>query len=227
MDTKEAAPPAEPAKKTADGVWCRIFAYPLTQAILFLKGIFGNCANFVSRMSFVIVILLAFTVKLFADETNQPDYFIFGHDLKTNQISDYAVCTNSLIVTNDGRPRKLSEVRMKSVFEIQPQTPQNVAKRWNDYDYAIVKLMSDSFQRLIAKNKFVGSSSSWLKIEFHLHPNGEMTDLKAISGNTNSLFAYICFKSLKDCSPFPKYKLPDDERLIFINDFRKITFTFQ
>ena len=61
-------------------------------------------------------------------------------------------------------------------------------------------------------------------IEFHLHADGNVSDLRVARSRTDETTALVCQKAVSESAPFPAW--PQEMRRAFTNDYRDIHFTF-
>jgi hypothetical protein len=61
-------------------------------------------------------------------------------------------------------------------------------------------------------------------VEFRLHPDGRVTDLKIAQNEMSELLGIICQQAISDPAPYRKW--PEDMRRDIPKDYRDVTFTF-
>lgn len=61
-------------------------------------------------------------------------------------------------------------------------------------------------------------------IEFHLNPDGTVSDLDTVTNTVESKLSVACSQAITNCAPFKKWT--DEQKKEIGKDYRKITFTF-
>jgi hypothetical protein len=61
-------------------------------------------------------------------------------------------------------------------------------------------------------------------LQFHLNPDGRITDMKVLENTVGETLGLLCQKAVLDPSPFDKW--PREMRLLVDKDYRDIQFAF-
>lgn len=91
------------------------------------------------------------------------------------------------------------------------------------YDRAVIEAISQRWYDLLDQQKFALDRTGKVTINFHLNPDGSVTESKIVANTVGDVLGYLCLESIEQSAPFGKW--PSDMRLKF-GTFREITFTF-
>jgi hypothetical protein len=134
------------------------------------------------------------------------------------------------------RPRTLAEaLRQRGIVVSEkmkqdggvPQTGKlslNVrGTSFGAYDAAIVAAVQSRWYALLDERKFAGDNVGRVVLEFRLHQDGRITDVKTDS-EVGELLSSLCRMAILDPSPYPEW--PSDMRRKIGATFRDVRFTF-
>jgi len=139
------------------------------------------------------------------------------------------------------RPRTLVEARMRQAQRNQVtgekmkqeggvQRHLNIsafdakATPFGAYDQAMIDAIQQRWDSLLDERNFALDRSGKVVIEFTLHPDGRISDVKQVSTTVGDTLAYVCQLAITDPAPYTPW--PREMRLQIGNDERRITFTF-
>lgn len=92
------------------------------------------------------------------------------------------------------------------------------------YDSAIIYAVQNRWYYLLESGGFARDRSGKVLLEFKLHYDGRVTELKVIENSVDELLCLLCQKAILDPAPFERW--PTDLRRLVGADFRVVTFTF-
>jgi hypothetical protein len=135
------------------------------------------------------------------------------------------------------RPRTIREalaqqthspgVQMKQDGGVQRHAvvPSNDVKLTGDgpYDAALVEAISQRWWDLLDSQQFARDRSGKVVLQFRLHYDGTITDVKTSQNDVGELLGYVCQKAVLDPAPFARF--PNDMRLK-LGDYCDIQFSF-
>lgn len=98
------------------------------------------------------------------------------------------------------------------------------ATPFGHYDAALVVAVQNRWYYLLASGNFARENIGKVVVEFRLHYDGRITDLKVRENTVNELLSLLCQKAIMDPSPYDKW--PSDMRRMVGADYRDVTFTF-
>jgi hypothetical protein len=93
-----------------------------------------------------------------------------------------------------------------------------------DYDSAIIGEVQNRWYALLDSKNYAGEANGKLSLEFRLHQNGQVTDLKVKEQSVDEIYSIICQRAILDNAPYEKW--PPDMRRMIREDYRDVTFTF-
>jgi TonB family protein len=99
-----------------------------------------------------------------------------------------------------------------------------MATPFGAYDRAIVEAISQRWYDLLDSQQFADSRTGKVTVDFHLNPDGSVTELKISGNSVGDLLGYVCQNAIEEAAPFAKW--PSDMRRMVGANFREITFTF-
>ena len=105
-----------------------------------------------------------------------------------------------------------------TIYRFQNKTP------FDKYDSAIVEATEKRWYEILGKLKFKQDRHGKVVVQYHLHPDGTVSDIKTLKNNVGILLGYFCKCAIKECAPFAHWP-PDMVRMVG-RDYREITFTF-
>ncbi|NBV25305.1 MAG: hypothetical protein EBS05_25750, partial [Proteobacteria bacterium] len=89
------------------------------------------------------------------------------------------------------------------------------------YDAAIIQAIQQRWYSLLESRP---TPHGKVVVEFRMHYDGRVTDLKVNDADVGELYSLFCQKAIQDPAPFPRW--PSDMRRQFQSDHRDVTFTF-
>jgi outer membrane biosynthesis protein TonB len=102
------------------------------------------------------------------------------------------------------------------------------ATSFGAYDLALIDAVSQSWYHLLDQTRYASDSQGKVVIEFSLHSDGRITDLK-IAGDTaddvqGQMWAIICQAAIENAAPFARW--PSDMLHEIGSELRDVRFTF-
>ena len=91
------------------------------------------------------------------------------------------------------------------------------------YDAALVEAISQRWYTLLDEREYASDSRGKVVLQFRLHYDGRITDMKAADNTAGEVLGLICQKAVLDPAPFASW--PSDMRRT-LGDTRSIQFTF-
>jgi len=92
------------------------------------------------------------------------------------------------------------------------------------YDAAIIYAVQSRWYALLDSKNYAGEANGKLSLEFRLHQDGRVTDLKINAQTVDEIYSIICQRAILDNAPYEKW--PPDMRRMIHADYRDVTFTF-
>lgn len=89
------------------------------------------------------------------------------------------------------------------------------------YDAAIIQAIQQRWYSLLESRP---TPRGKVVVEFRMHHDGRVTDLKVKDADVGELYSLFCQKAIQDPAPYPRW--PSDMRRQFQSDHRDVTFTF-
>ena len=93
-----------------------------------------------------------------------------------------------------------------------------------EYDRAIIYAVQARWYALLDSKNYAGEANGKLSLEFRLHQDGRVTDLKVKEQSVDEIYSIICQRAILDNAPFEKW--PPDMRRMIGEEYREVTFTF-
>jgi len=136
------------------------------------------------------------------------------------------------------RPRTLREVVQRNPALAGQKTLQDggVQRRahiamvdakgspFGEYDYAFIRAVEQRWYQLLDDNQYLMDRQGKVALEFRLHFDGRISDMKVAGSNVGDILCLLCQKSILDPAPFPKW--PPQMRQVVKGEFRDVRFTF-
>jgi hypothetical protein len=102
------------------------------------------------------------------------------------------------------------------------------ATTYGVYDAALIDAVSQSWYHLLDQTRYASDTQGKVVIQFNLHSDGSVTDLK-IAGDTadgvpGGIWAMICQAAIENAAPFARW--PGDMLHEIGSNFREVRFTF-
>ncbi len=91
------------------------------------------------------------------------------------------------------------------------------------YDAALVEAVSQRWWSLLDQRDYASDSRGKVELQFVLHYDGRITDMKVANKTVGEVLALLCEKAVLDPAPFPAW--PSDMRRM-LGETRNILFTF-
>jgi len=92
------------------------------------------------------------------------------------------------------------------------------------YDRALIDAVSQQWWSMLDKVQFALDRAGKVTVEFRLHDDGRVTDLRIVNTEVGSTWAYICQAAIEQSAPFAKW--PSDMMHMVGANYRDLTFTF-
>jgi outer membrane biosynthesis protein TonB len=108
-----------------------------------------------------------------------------------------------------------------SRIEMAPSSLDAVKTAWGDYDRRLIDAVETRWYALLREHP--PTLQGKVRLEFRLHADGRVTDLKMLGNEVNELQETLCERAIEDPAPFEKW--PNQMRLE-ITDPRDVAFTF-
>ena len=120
--------------------------------------------------------------------------------------------TNHVRELTNSKPKHLSEVRASG------ETANHA------YEQQLVDVVLAKWKELQREPRFYYSlEPKEITATFRLHPDGSVSDIN-LSGDTNSVADLLCWRSINDCAPFPKW--PEKMHPNAGKDYREVKLIF-
>jgi len=97
------------------------------------------------------------------------------------------------------------------------------ATPFGSYDAALVAAVQQRWYDLLDTTRFAQRSGK-VVLEFRLHYNGRITDMKVDGNEVGEMLGLLCQRAVLDPSPFPQW--PSDMRRAVEKTYRDVMFTF-
>jgi outer membrane biosynthesis protein TonB len=135
------------------------------------------------------------------------------------------------------RPRRLADVRPQPDRLIGQKMKQEggvrrrldtslfntVATPYGAYDRALIDAIQSRWYALLDERNYALDNRGKVMLQFILHPDGRVTDMKMAENTTSEVLGIVCEKAVLDPAPFPPW--PTEMRRL-IGEERPIQFTF-
>ena len=95
---------------------------------------------------------------------------------------------------------------------------------FDKYDSALVQTVQNRWFDLLNSKPLWTDRKGKVVVQFHLHSDGTVSDLKILDNEVGDLHGYVCEKAIKSSAPFGPW--PPDMVRMLNEDYRTITFTF-
>jgi outer membrane biosynthesis protein TonB len=92
------------------------------------------------------------------------------------------------------------------------------------YDAAVIAAVQNRWYYLLDQREYAAERTGKVGLEFKLHSDGRITDMKVTENTVTELLSILCQKAVLDPTPYDKW--PSDMRKMIGTDTREITFTF-
>jgi outer membrane biosynthesis protein TonB len=92
------------------------------------------------------------------------------------------------------------------------------------YDAAVVAAIQNRWFDLLDERGYASDKTGKVVLEFHLHYDGRITELKVVEHSVDEILSLLCQKAILDPSPYAPW--PSDMRRRAGADFREVRFTF-
>jgi len=136
------------------------------------------------------------------------------------------------------RPRNLAEARQRrgliegnaiqqegGVDRASEVSLLDVSGRsFGGYDAAVVAAVQQRWYDLLVDRQYALERSGRVMLEFRLHHDGRITDMRVRDNDVGDFWALICQKAVEDPSPYAKW--PPEMRREIGRDYRDVRFTF-
>lgn len=98
------------------------------------------------------------------------------------------------------------------------------ASPFGDYDRMLIEAVQARWYYLLDSGQFSAERKGRVVIEFILHHDGRVSDVRVVENTVNDLLCLLCEKAIVDPAPYGKWK-PEMRRLVG-RDYRQLRFTF-
>jgi len=136
------------------------------------------------------------------------------------------------------RPRRLSELaqnqivrppgrKMKQAGGVKRLAMASLdakATPFGAYDALFIDAVRNRWYDLLESREYASEARGHVVLQFKLHHDGRITDVKVAENTVSETLSLICQKAVLDPAPFEKW--PTEMRLMVGEDFRRIQFTF-
>ena len=92
------------------------------------------------------------------------------------------------------------------------------------YDAAIVAAIQNRWYALLDERGYASDRSGQVVVEFRLHYDGRISDLKVVNNTVDEILCLLCQKAILDPSPYARW--PSDMRRMVNGDYRDVRFSF-
>ncbi len=92
------------------------------------------------------------------------------------------------------------------------------------YDAAFIAAVQSRWFSLLEDRSFVGNQTGKVMLDFRLHQDGRITDMRVAEKDVTEALSFICERAIEDPAPFQPF--PNDLRRLLPNDYRDVRFTF-
>jgi outer membrane biosynthesis protein TonB len=92
------------------------------------------------------------------------------------------------------------------------------------YDAAVVAAVQECWFGLLEQRSYASDKAGKVVLEFRLHYDGRVTDMKVVQNTVDELLCLLCQKAILDPVPYPKW--PSEMRRLNSGDSREVRFTF-
>lgn len=92
------------------------------------------------------------------------------------------------------------------------------------YDAAFIAAVADRWYALLDQVKYDGYRPGRVVLQFYLHHDGRITDLRVTESTVSDMLSLLCQKAVLDPAPYARW--PREMRLMVGKDSRPIQFTF-
>ena len=171
------------------------------------------------RVKFGSVLLTAIILAAaaaVADETNAVSSASSTNQNATKKIIRKRVQTEGTNAIGKG-------VGTNATFQLQA-TLGDEKGAFKVYDDAVIAAVQQRWYDLLDENGYDGYKPGKVRIDFKLHFDGKITDVRASEITASKDLSALCEKAVLDASPYDKW--PRNMREKFGKDVREIVFTF-
>lgn len=136
------------------------------------------------------------------------------------------------------RARRLAEARAQKGLIEGPKMRQEGGVRRNAlasnldvratpfgaYDAQFIAAVQARWYGILDERDFVGSQSGRVVVDFKLHQDGRITEIRVSDSQVSETLGWICQRAILDNADYPPF--PADMRRLLGKDFREVRFTF-
>ncbi len=93
--------------------------------------------------------------------------------------------------------------RLQASFDVK-------ATKFGQYDSDLVDAVTYRWYSLLDSQQFALDRSGKVTVQFHLHYDGTITDMKVLENTVGDLLGYVCQKAINDPAPYKPW--PEEMR---------------
>ena len=98
------------------------------------------------------------------------------------------------------------------------------ATPFGTYDSEFIMAVQARWFSLLDQRNFVGNESGRVVVQFRLHQDGRISDMKVEDSQVSEILSWFCQRAVLDPAPYKPF--PSDLRRMMDNEYREIRFTF-
>ena len=92
------------------------------------------------------------------------------------------------------------------------------------YDAAFIAAVQSRWFNLLDSRDFVRNQTGKVVLDFRLHQNGRISDMRVLENDVTETLSYVCQRAVQDPAPYQPF--PSDLRRLLPVDYREVRFTF-
>ena len=93
---------------------------------------------------------------------------------------------------------------------------------YGDYDAMFIDAVKTRWYQLLESH--TTENSGKVMVEFRMHPDGRITDLRIVRNEMSDLLGLLCQQAINDPAPYRPW--PEEMRRDIPKEYRDVTFTF-
>ncbi len=99
-----------------------------------------------------------------------------------------------------------------------------IATPFGEYDRQIIEAIQEHWDDILERMAFSRDRSGRVVLEFDLHYDGRITDMKVIESTVDDILCYACQRAVQEPAPYDRW--PEDLRRLYREDKKTVIFTF-